>query len=88
MKFYVGQKLNSTSNVTRVIGGIVVLSIHKDTLEGSTCGFHYTIQKSNGVTQQTPDEILSSKTARQDLLLLHKISIIFSPQANDPSHLK
>ena len=52
-------KLNYTSNLTRFIDDIVVISIHKNTSEESTCGFHYTTQKYNGVTKHIPEDNLS-----------------------------
>ena len=50
-----------TSNVTKVFDGVVVLSILTDASVESTFGFHYTIQKSNGVASCIIEESLSTK---------------------------
>ena len=49
-KSYVGQKLEYISNVTKVIYGIIFLSIHKNASADPTCGFGYNIQQFNGAT--------------------------------------
>ena len=87
-EFYVGQKLKYTYNLARVVDAVTVLRIHKNNSEDWTCGFHYTIQKYNGVYSTQPRrQFILKRLALQYLLISHKISITLSPQATTPSHL-
>ena len=82
------KKQKYTFNLDRVIDGVVVLSIHKNTSEDSTCGFNCTIQKSNGIySMQYKSQIYLQETAHQALRICHQISITFSPQETTISHL-
>ena len=76
-----------TYNLKRVIDYIFVPRVQNNTPADYTCGFHYTVIKSNVVTQHSPEENLSLKTDRQALLLYHQKSITFVPQEKAPRHI-